>query len=232
MIDSSQCWLKDQCKKYKSESAECRNQDIFCMKLFKLDSLYNLSQLSFNQRKKIDLRLDSSRVDEDTFIKLKGIQETIEDFISRGGNLYLYSTITGNGKSAWAIRLLQSYFNAIWYKCDIECKGLFISVPRYLLAIKNNISEKDEYAGFIKDNVYTADVVIWDDLGTKAATSFEHENLLSIIDSRISSGKSNIFTSNILPDDLREIAGDRLYSRIINYSTCLPFNGEDKRGAI
>lgn len=229
MILSNECWLKNQCKRYISNKTEC-DSECFCIKLFKLDALYNYSQLSFEQRKHLNLRLDASRIDEKIFIELKNIQNEIEKFISDGNNLYLYSNITGNGKTAWAIRLLQSYFNAIWHKTDIECKGLFISVPRYLLAIKDNISSFNEYASFIKDNILKADLVIWDDIGTKAATSFEHENLLSIIDYRMCYNKSNIFTSNVSPIELKELAGDRLYSRIINYSTCLQFKGEDKRG--
>lgn len=229
MILSSGCWLKDQCKKYVSGNKEC-DEDIFCMKLFKLDALYNLSLLPFNQRRRIDLRLDATMDDEESFVYLKSVQDNIKYFVSDGINLYLYSHITGNGKTAWAIRLMQSYFNSIWPESNIECKGLFISVPRYLLSIKDNISQINEYAVSIKDRVLNADIVIWDDIGTKSATSFEHENLLSIIDYRMCNKKSNIFTSNVTPLELKELAGDRLYSRIINYSTCLEFNGQDKRG--
>jgi len=229
LILSTECWLKEQCKKYKTNKEEC-DDGIFCMKLFKLDALYNLSMLSCEQRKHLNLRLDASRVDEDVFIQLKEFQNNIEKFIQEGNNLYLYSNITGNGKTAWAIRLMQSYFNSIWYKTDLICKGLFLSVPRYLLAIKDNISNYNDYANFVKENIFEADVVIWDDIGTKSATSFEHENLLSIIDYRMCYNKANIFTSNVSPEELRDLAGDRLYSRIINYSTCLKFQGEDKRG--
>ena len=186
--------------------------------------------MPFNQRKRIDLKLDITKDDEQVFIQLKDIQNNIKRFISNGENLYLFSSITGNGKTAWAIRLMQSYFNAIWPESDIECRGLFISVPRYLLAIKDNIGQVNEYATHIKNNILNADLVIWDDIGTKSATSFEHENLLSIIDCRICNNKSNIFTSNVSPSELRELTGDRLYSRIINYSTCLEFRGQDKRG--
>ena len=42
--------------------------------------------------------------------------------------------------------------------------------------------------------------------------------------------KSNIFTSNINPQDLSNMLGARLASRIIGLSECIPFNGYDKRG--
>lgn len=231
MILSNECWLKNQCKKYQKNKEECDSES-FCLKLFKLDALYNASLLSTKQRNHLNLMLDATRVDEEVFIQLKGIQNNIEQFVTEGNNIYIYSSTTGNGKTAWAVRLMQSYFNSIWYKTELECKGLFLSVPRYLLSIKDNISVFNEYANFVKDNIFNTDMVIWDDIGTKSATSFEHENLLSIIDYRMCNNKCNIFTSNVSPDELRVLAGDRLYSRIINYSTCFEFKGEDKRGVV
>jgi len=221
------CWVKDTCKKYLSN--QCNENISFCIKNEKLSSLMAMSLLPSNKWKKESLYIDESKADEDVFHYLSEVQNRIEEFVSSGENLYLYSNITGNGKTAWAIRLLQSYINSIWYKCDLSCQALFVSVPSYLLAIKDTISNKNEYADYIKRNILEANLVIWDDIGTKVATSFEHENLLSIIDLRMNSGKSNIFTSNIPPDALHSYAGDRLYSRIINYSVCLCFTGVDKR---
>lgn len=230
MILSTDCWIKNSCKKFNKEENVCSNNDSFCIKLFKLDALYNESLLTFNQRNHINLRIDSDGADREAFVELSNIQDNIVEFVENGRNLYIYSTVTGNGKTAWTVRLIQQFFNKIWISTDLCCRALFISVPRYLLAIKDNISEKNDYAIFIKDNVLSADLVVWDDIGTKTATSFEHENLLYIIDSRLSNNKSNIFTSNVLPTELRDIAGDRLYSRIINNSQCIQFVGKDKRG--
>ena len=81
----------------------------------------------------------------------------------------------------------------------------------------------------IKENVLTADLVIWDEIGTKEFTQFEHENILNLINARIDAGKSNIYTSNLSVDELRDAVGDRLYSRIILCSNDVPFVGLDKR---
>lgn len=58
------------------------------------------------------------------------------------------------------------------------------------------------------------------------------ENLLSIINTRLNNGKSNIYTSNLSGDELQEKIGDRLYSRIINLSEDIEFFSFDKRGII
>ena len=229
MILSNDCWIKNYCKKGLDKNSECNLSNIYCIKLFKLDYLFENSLIPKNLWKKQPLRLDASRVDEDVFKKLYNIQINIEEFVNKGFNLYLYSEITGNGKTAWSIRLLQAYIHSIWHKSDLCCKVLFINVPKYLLAIKDNISVYNDYANFIKDNVICADIVVWDDIGTKSTTSFEHENLLSIIDDRMNNNKSNIFTSNLSPDLFKDVVGDRLYSRIVNFSTCLEFKGTDKR---
>lgn len=229
MILSNDCFIYDKCKKY--NKGECNLEDNrFCIKLFKLDYLYNESLLTQNQRRYIPLRIDADGTDREEFAKLKNIEKDIEKFVNKGSSLYIYSNNCGNGKTAWSIRLLQAYFNSIWYKCDFSCKGLFINVPKFLLSLKDNISNKSDYIEHIKQKVLDCDVVIWDEIGTKVVTEFEHENLLNIINNRIDSNKSNIFTSNLHPEVLKEVVGERLYSRVINLSTVIEFKGMDKRG--
>lgn len=229
MILSKDCFLYDSCKKHKA--GKCNLEDNqFCIKLFKLDYLYNESLLTPVQREYVALRIDADGTDRDEFIYLKGIENTIEDFVSTGKSLYIFSNNCGNGKTAWSIRLVQAYLNAIWHKCDLSCKALFINVPRFLLELKDNISNKSDYIEHIKENIMNADIVVWDEVATKAVTQFEHEHLLSLINGRIDAGKSQIFTSNVSPDKLRDIVGDRLYSRVVNLSTVLEFKGADKRG--
>lgn len=231
MILSNECFLYDKCKKF--NNGECKLQDEkFCIKLFKLDYLYNEALLSNQQRKYIALRIDADGTDRDEFIKLKNIESTIENFVSDGSSLYIYSHNCGNGKTAWSIRLIQAYFNAIWHKCDLNCKALFINVPRFLLSLKDSISNENEYIEHIKANILSADMVVWDEIGTKAVTQFEHEHLLSLINARIDSNKSQVFTSNLQPEELKEAVGERLYSRVVNLSTIIELKGADKRGLI
>ena len=179
MLYSGDCFVRDSCAKF---SKGLCPKDSFCLKLFKLESLYDLAMLSESQRKHIDLRIDADGTDRASFVKLRSIEDDIENFIHKGKNIYLYSSNCGNGKTSWAIRLLQSYMNKIWYKTDISCRALFISVPRFFIMLKDNISEKNEYIRKIKENVFDCDLVVWDDIGTKVGTEFEIENLLSIID--------------------------------------------------
>lgn len=228
MITSRDCYLLDRCKKYSDGLCDI-GQDEFCIKLFKLNYLYDESLMSEKQRRYTPLRIDSDGTDKEQFIQLKKIEEDIEMFVNSGENLYLHSLQCGNGKTEWALRMIQAYFGAIWHKCDLSCKALFINVPRFLLALKDHISENSPYIEHIKRHIMNADLVVWDELGIKNATQFEHEHLLNLINTRIDYNKSNIYTSNLTAEQLRERLGDRLYSRIINLSVDIELFGRDKR---
>lgn len=230
MITSKDCYLFEKCKKYKNDNCNL-SDDVFCIKLFKLNYLYDEALLSSNQRTYTPLYIDADGTDREAFLKLKDIENSIESFVSKGENLYLHSTNCGNGKTEWSIRLIQSYFNSIWHKCDLSCKALFINVPRFLLSLKDNISNHSEYIEHIKKHILDVDLVVWDELGIKEATQFEHEHLLNLINTRIDYNKSNIYTSNLNQDELRDRLGDRLHSRIVNLSTNIELFGRDKRGS-
>lgn len=219
--ENKDCWLINECNKI-----DCNS---FCMRHFKLNYLYDAALISLQQRKHKCLRIDADETDMDEFSFLKKQEDDILNFVALGKNLYIHSQICGNGKTSWALRLVESFFNKIWIKSPLKCRALFISVPRFLLELKSNISQKSEYVEYIKANVNDADIVIFDDIATKAATSFEHEHLLSIIDTRISMGKSNIFTSNLTEEEMHSLLGDRLTSRIINNSINIELKGADKR---
>ena len=221
MSNEKNCWLFNACN-----HKDC---DKFCLRYFKLNYLYNQALISDEQRKRIDLRLDNTLVDKAVFDKLHEIEMNISKFVESGKNIYLWSNMTGNGKTAWSLRLIQSYLNRIWVTSDLKCRVLFINVPKFFLSLKDNISEKSEYISHIKANILSADLVVWDEVALKTLTPFEMENLLSLINNRLDLGKSNIYTSNISPNELLNLVGDRLYSRIINKSDVMEFRGIDKR---
>jgi DNA replication protein DnaC len=200
------------------------------IKQFKLNYLYKKSLLTEKQSKRIDLILDSDEIDRKQFEFLSGIENSISDFVKNGKHLYIHSKVCGNGKTSWAIRMVQSYFDKIVESTELKCRALFISVPRYMLAIKDNIDEKSTYVEHIKKNVLNADIVIWDEVGTKGLTTFEHENIMSLISARIENGKTNIYTSNLTDRELLDAVGKRLHSRISLTSYSVELKGKDKRG--
>lgn len=218
----SNCYLRSVCN-----GKDC--QADFCLRKYKMDSLYSAALMTDSQKKHITLRVDEDGTDLEQFKQLADIEKNIVSFIGEGKNLYLHSAIPGNGKSSWSLRLAETYFNKIWARSEVKCRVLFISVPRFLLAIKDNISAKSSYVEYIKENVLEADLVIWDDLAAKVASEFEMSHLLSLIDNRLILGKSNIYTSNLNRQQLYAALGERLTSRVANMSIDIELRGSDKR---
>lgn len=227
MISNQNCYLKDNCKKYKNGT--CAND--FCIRLFNIDTLYNKAQLSEAQKLPIHLMLEYEDPDEQAFKELASIEANIVAFVNEGKNLFIRSNICGNGKTAWALKLLKAYINEVWPE-TIDCRAIFINVPRFLLALKASISESNNYISEIKNEIFSADLIVWDEIGIKNLTEYEHEQLLNYINTRIDLGKSNIYTSNLDPDALKVSIGERLYSRVVNMSNEIIFYGQDKRGLI
>lgn len=230
MVD---CVIKDSCKLYDSDKDVCpyiNNETKICMRKYKINYLLDQALLSDAQKIRKALLLDVNKIDLQAFTNLNIIKNDIVSFAKNGDNIYIYSKIPGNGKTSWAIKLIQSYINKIWAESQLTCRVLFINVPKFLLSLKASISNQSDYIDHINKYVNSADIVVWDDIGTKVATEFEHEHLLSLIDSRLLDNKANIFTSNIIPNELSGFIGDRLASRIINTSKTIEFLGADKRG--
>lgn len=216
------CYMYDRCNR-----KDCASD--FCIRKYKTDSLYSAALMTDSQKQHIALRVDADGTDMEQFKQLAGIEQNICKFVEEGKNLYLHSAIPGNGKSSWSLRLIEAYFNKIWARSDARCRVLFISVPRFLLAIKDNITNKSSYVEYIKENVLEADLVVWDDIAAKTGSEFELTNLFSIIDNRLALGKSNIYTSNLNRQQLYTALGERLTSRVANMSIDIELFGSDKR---
>lgn len=216
------CWYDSVCS---NKVEGCENS---CIRYIKMNYLVDASLLGENQCETVKLIADE--VDLDAFNNLKAIKEDIANHVSQGHNLLIYSKITGNGKTEWAKRLLLSYFDSIWHSTDLVPRGLFIYVPRFFNQLKESINGKQEYIEQIKSNVLNADLVVWDEIGVKNLSNYEHDYLVSYINERVANGKANIFTSNLDDKELFEVLGDRLYSRVVNSSKLIEFKGIDKRG--
>lgn len=215
-----QCWLYNNCNHIHCE-------DAYCPRAFKLDALYNSAGFEMVQRSHPNFVVDDC--DLDKFKQLNDIRKNILNFVNTGSNLFIHSHICGNGKTSWALTLVQAYFDKIWRTASLDCHALFINVPRYLAALKDSINYgPSEYIKLIKTNLASADIVIWDDIATKAASDYDIEQLLSAIDARYSMGKANIFTSNLNIEEMKHTVGLRLASRISS-SIDIEFKGIDKR---
>ena len=227
----SNCFLETNCdKQVYNKKIDC-NKD-FCIKKYKLEYLYKAGLFSATQRDHISLRIDEDGTDYREFKLLSEIETNILKFVNDGLNLYIHSSNPGTGKTSWSLRLTEAYFNKIWKDCKLTCKVLFVSVPKFLLALKDSISKHNEYAEYLKVNIPKADLVIWDDIAAKMGSEYEINYLLNFIDNRTAYKKANIFTSNLNAQEIYAALGERLGSRICNLAIDVEFHGKDKRKVV
>ena len=215
------CWYEKVCRLKEN------NCELNCIRYNNMKILVDNSGLPYDLQ--FPQILLPEKVDEKAFNSLNNIKSNIELFVKEGGLLYLWGRTCGNGKTTWCSKLLMTYFNKIWAYSQLNCRGIYLYTPTFLNALKTQfLSNTDltEYISIIKK----ADLLILDDLGTGQLTSSDKNNLLDIIDYRLNSHKSTIFTSNLDYNQLVELFGDRLASRIYNSSTIIELRGSDRRG--
>ena len=215
---NSDCWY----------AARCTDDCDRCVTYAQLKWQMDNSGLYKSQQKPITLYIDGANErDRKAFNRLSDIRNNITTFVDEGKNLYICSETPGNGKTSWAIKLLQTYFH---YRAEGSYErllGMFVSTTDLLLKLKDfNNPLPQKY----KDNLENADLVIFDDIAVTGISQYDYTQLYNIINNRMAAEKSNIFTSNLVYcDDLEDILGSRLASRIYNSSERIKLEGADRR---
>lgn len=218
----NECWYAGKCIQQKDN---CQSN---CIRYSEINYLINSSNIP--KGKQFKNKLIAQANDIENFKFLNEIKNNIIDFVNNGNNLYIYSANFGNGKTTWAIKLMQNYFNKIWIGNGLTQRGLFIHTPSFLTKFKEIINKKDEEFEDMKKQLLEVDLVIWDDIAAGKLSDYDHTNLLTYIDQRKLNGKSNIYTGNLNEQELVEALGNRLKSRVWNDSTIVELFGNDRRG--
>lgn len=214
------CWYKDVCQ----AEVDCN----MCIRFEEMSYLMENSNLPKNKRKPINLT--APKCDLDAYQRLAEIKSNIVEFVENGNNLYITSGHFGNGKTSWAIKLLLKYFDEIWPGNGLNVRGIFVSVPMFLLKSKDFKTTDPEFEE-LKRRLLEVDLVIWDDIASTNLSGYDYSQLLMYIDTRILNEKSNIYTGNCEDKQtLEEKLGKKLTSRIFNSNTeVITFKGGDQR---
>lgn len=153
----------------------------------------------------------------------------MEDFVNTGQQAYLYG-FPGVGKTCWAVKMLSNYFALIaMHKYPGKfIRGLFINVPDLFMRLKYNMSRHDEDFEDLVSHINTVPLVVWDDIFQTDPTSYESQCLYAFINNRQNNGLANIFTSNYIPDVVKDF-DFRLHSRICTGADCIEIQSTDNR---
>lgn len=172
--------------------------------------------------------------DSSAYAELAEIKKHIVDFVnSENNNLFICSRQVGNGKTTWAVRLLQAYLYATRRQAVIDESptGLYISVPELIANLKDfNTSTAKDYVERVKKYIDNAYLVVWDDLAIEEMSGYDRLQLYVFLNNRIFRKQANIFTSNV--DELgwlTDLVGERIVSRSFDVSTVVKLSGWGRR---
>lgn len=216
------CIYRDSCTL--TDTDKCSTD---CFRYTQMHKLLEMSNLPENKWR-VDI-LSPSIEDVETWQTLHEIKKNIASWVSQGRSLYLYSQWCGNGKTSWAIRMLLSYLNSVWGQPVLRPRAVFMPVSQLFDKERENIDRPtDEYYA-LRKSLFTADLVVFDDLGSTRVTEFNQLTLLNIIDARENAGLSTIYTANIGGSQVGDLLGQRLESRIWNASYKVRFKSSIDR---
>lgn len=161
---------------------------------------------------------ENNEEDSKAYDRLADIKCNIKYFVKKEHiNLYINSDLLGNGKTTWAIRLLQSYLYETKTRATIneQVTGLYISVPKLLADLKDFRTESSQqYISYVKDNIANVDLVVWDDIAIEEMSGYDRLQLYVFINDRIFAEQANIFTSNVALKELYKVTGRRIADRL------------------
>jgi DNA replication protein DnaC len=141
-------------------------------------------------------------------------------------NLYLYGD-TGLGKTYLCNCIAKELLDRGYSVLYLTAPQLFKTVEAIRFGRERGdaeyiLNEKMEF-------VYSADLLIIDDLGSEFSTAVTASEFFNILNTRLQSRKQMIFSTNLMPKDLSDSYSDRVTSRIIGNFTMLLFIGDDIR---
>lgn len=150
---------------------------------------------------------------------LSRVNKSIVSFVETGQNLFIHSSIPGNGKTFRAVFLANSYIrhcvNAVRYSDNWV---QYILIPK--LINDYEAVERLPYDSEVRQRFFNrlrmlshTNLVVWDDFGFDSESYFETVILRSVIQSRLANNQSNIFVSSCSLQDLRNILKKTDYSR-------------------
>lgn len=201
------CYAKDYCKGYTTDKCNER-----CDLLWKLNSMYDKSNLPLRYRYNIPLRPE--QVDREAFIQLKGYLDNVTDRVATGESLYIYSENTGNGKTTWSSKIMNQFIRKSVVKSTLDNDVLYLNVSLFVEGMRGQYSEYSEEMASLRERAMTCKLLILDDIGAERPSEYVCERLYDLINHRYTNMLSTIYTSNLTPFELGDRLGARIESRV------------------
>lgn len=222
--NGNDCPYRNICEK-KTANGDCYKM---CGKLNEIDTLFHNANIprAFLQ----PITLYPSPIDVASYESLNYIKNNIVELIDAGLNITISSMHHGNGKTSWAIKILQNYLHKIWTQPGNRTRGLYVDIPEYFSELKAEFDTKERNAKEFARDIDNADLVIFDNIDIIRLTEWERNILAQHIRKRINNKLSNIFIITTDGNQLMNLIGENLVYYIAENSSVLTIKG--KRGNI
>lgn len=176
-------------------------------------------------------KLVRRQVDEQLWNFLEEYRNDVVNKVHGGNNLVITSPIVGNGKTSWAIRLLQRYIAETALDGDLGHKGVFC-VCSTMLEIFGDFGYFETSIEFFDylNRLKNCKLLVIDEIGSGRITPVSYNHFYDLINYRVDNGLTTIYTTNYSDERIQEVLGERLYSRIYHTATVLEFRADNVRG--
>lgn len=135
---------------------------------------------------------------------------------------------TGTGKTFLLISMAKKLYKNLIPSLYITANNLFKITQEY----KAGIFSDDKPDPGLYNFIYSAKVLLIDDLGTESQTASKYAELFDILSIRHQTRLSTVIASNLTPLDLKKTYDERIYSRIMGIFDTIKLQSEDIRLAI
>lgn len=176
-------------------------------------------------------KLVRRQVDKQLWDFLEEYRNNVVNKVNNGNNLVITSPIVGNGKTSWAIRLLQRYIAETALDGDLADKGVFC-VCSNMLEIFGDFGYFETSIEFFDylNRLKNCKLLVIDEIGSGRITPVSYNHFYDLINYRVDNGLTTIYTTNYSDERIQEVLGERLYSRIYHTATVLEFKADNVRG--
>ena len=162
---------------------------------------------------------------------LEDVRNNIVEEVQNGLSIVITSSILGNGKTSWAVRLLQRYLAETALDGRMVEKGMFV-VSAQLLTEFGDYNYFQTMQEFLErfERLKTCELLVIDEIGGGSLTKASYPYLYDLVNYRVDNNLSTVYTTNYTDEEIIDLLGQRLYSRIYDTSVVLEFEASNVRG--
>lgn len=192
---------------YKSSNLSEVMKDM-CFENFSLDFYKNESNGEISERENMEFILSAAK-------------KFCREFDTYERNILFYGA-PGLGKTFISASIARELIKGGYSVIYISATRLFSCYDDYKFGRDNSLDE------FLSD-IYNADLLIIDDLGTEYISRLSVPFLFDLVNDRIMKNRKFIINTNLMPDALEKAYSARFMSRVYEYFDVFKFTGRDIR---